>query len=86
MSDAELAWTPAWRLREMFVGKQLSPLEFAQFLLARVERLEDLGAFITVFPDRLLSEARTATGAVGLAGATTHGKLNRRPLAVEARK
>ena len=31
-------------------------------------------------------EARTATGAAGFAGATTHGKLNRRPAAVEARK
>lgn len=61
MTDTELAWTPAWRLREMFTAKQLSPLEFAQFLLARVERLEDLSAFITVFPERLLDEAKTAT-------------------------
>ena len=61
MSDTDLAWTPAWRLREMFAARQLSPLEFAQFLLARVERLEDLSAFITVFPERLLSEAKAAT-------------------------
>jgi Asp-tRNA(Asn)/Glu-tRNA(Gln) amidotransferase A subunit family amidase len=61
MSDTELAWTPAWRLREMFASRELSPLEFAQSLLARVERLDDLGAFITVFPEHLLSEARAAT-------------------------
>ncbi|MBW8752748.1 MAG: amidase [Sphingomonadales bacterium] len=61
MSDAELAWTPAWRLRKMFAARQLSPLEFAQFLLARVEKLEDLSAFITVFPEHLLTEAKAAT-------------------------
>jgi len=59
--DDELAWTPAWRLREMFTARQLSPLEFARFLLARVERYSDLGAFITVFPELLLEQAAAAT-------------------------
>lgn len=61
MSDAELAWTPAWRLKEMFAAGELSPLEFAQFLLDRVERHEDLGAFITVFPELYMDQARLAT-------------------------
>jgi len=61
MSDTELAWTPAWKLREMFTRRELSPLEFAQFLLTRAERLEDLGAFITTFPEHLLAEAGAAT-------------------------
>jgi Asp-tRNA(Asn)/Glu-tRNA(Gln) amidotransferase A subunit family amidase len=67
-TDSELAWTPAWHLREMFAGKQLSPLEFARFLLARAERLDDLSAFITLFPDHLLSEARAATDAYAKGG------------------
>jgi Asp-tRNA(Asn)/Glu-tRNA(Gln) amidotransferase A subunit family amidase len=56
-----LAWIPAWRLREMFAARQLSPLEYAQDLLARVERNGDLGAFISVFAEHLLAQARDAT-------------------------
>jgi Asp-tRNA(Asn)/Glu-tRNA(Gln) amidotransferase A subunit family amidase len=58
--DEALAWTPAWRLREMFQNRSLSPLEFAEFLLARIERHADLGAFITVFPELLLEQAAKA--------------------------
>ncbi|MGF7233536.1 MAG: amidase [Frankia sp.] len=59
--DEELAWTPAWRLREMFQARTISPLEFAEYLLDRVNRRADLGAFITVFPDELLRQAAAAT-------------------------
>jgi Asp-tRNA(Asn)/Glu-tRNA(Gln) amidotransferase A subunit family amidase len=64
-SDNALAWLPAWRLREMFTARELSPLEYAQFLLARVERHIDLGAFITIFPDHLLEQAKQATAQYG---------------------
>lgn len=57
----ELAWTPAWRLQELFRARKLSPLEYAQSLVARCERLSHLGAFITVFPERYLEQARIAT-------------------------
>lgn len=57
----DLAWTPAWRLRELMVAKKLSPVEYARFLLERVERYgTELGAFITVFPDHLLTSAKAA--------------------------
>jgi Asp-tRNA(Asn)/Glu-tRNA(Gln) amidotransferase A subunit family amidase len=59
--DDELAWTPAWRLKEMFKARQLSPLEYARFLVARLDRHAELGAFITVFPDHLLEQAKAAT-------------------------
>ena len=59
--DEALAWTPAWRLREMFEARELSPLEFARFLVARVERHADLGAFISVFPEHLMQRAQEAT-------------------------
>lgn len=60
----ELAWTPAWRLGELFASRKLSPVEYAEHLLARVERHRELGAFITVFPEALLAEARAAEQAV----------------------
>jgi Asp-tRNA(Asn)/Glu-tRNA(Gln) amidotransferase A subunit family amidase len=63
-ADEELAWTPAWKLREMFLARKLSPLEFANFLLGRVERYAPLGAFITVFPDHLIDQATKATDAL----------------------
>ena len=69
--DSELAWTPGWRLREMFAGRELSPLEFADFLLARVEAHADLGAFVTVFADHYREQAKAATGAYAK-GDTSH--------------
>lgn len=57
----ELAWTPAWRLREMFAKRELSPLEYARFLLDRVDRHSELGAFITVFPELYIEQATLAT-------------------------
>jgi Asp-tRNA(Asn)/Glu-tRNA(Gln) amidotransferase A subunit family amidase len=62
MSESdELAWTPAWRLKELFAQGSLSPLEFAQFLLERIESSRHLGAFISVFPELLLEQAAQAT-------------------------
>jgi Asp-tRNA(Asn)/Glu-tRNA(Gln) amidotransferase A subunit family amidase len=78
MSDSELAWTPAWRLKEMFAAKALSPLEFADFLLARVERNQDLGAFISVFGDRYRAQAGAASEA--LARGESKGPLHGLPV------
>jgi Asp-tRNA(Asn)/Glu-tRNA(Gln) amidotransferase A subunit family amidase len=60
-SENELAWMPGWQLRGLFVSRKLSPLEYAQFLLRRVARHADLGAFISVFPEHLLQQAAMAT-------------------------
>ena len=60
-TEDELAWTPAWQLREWFVARKISPLEYAEFLVARMERLEHLGAFITSFPEQLLAQAAMAS-------------------------
>lgn len=61
----ELAWTPAWQLREWFLARKLSPLEYAEFLVARMERLDHLGAFITTFPEHLLEQAAIASDTKG---------------------
>lgn len=59
--DGDLAWATAWQVKAMFKARKLSPLEYAQQLLARVERNQHLGAFITVFPEHLLAAAKAAT-------------------------
>ncbi len=70
-----LAWTPAWRLQELFAARELSPLELADFLLARIERHAGLGAFISVFGDRYRDGARAATEAIvrGESAGLLHG-------------
>ena len=45
----------------MFRAHELSPLEFARFLLERVERHAGLGTFISVFPELLIEQAEAAT-------------------------
>ena len=67
-TDSELAWTPGWRLREMFAARDLSPLEFADVLLARVGKHADLGAFVTVFADHYREQAKSATDAYARGG------------------
>jgi Asp-tRNA(Asn)/Glu-tRNA(Gln) amidotransferase A subunit family amidase len=59
--DDELAWMPGWRLRELFAARKLSPLEYARFLLNRIDRNRNLGAFITVDGDDLIDGAAAAT-------------------------
>ena len=48
----------AWELRELVLGKEVSPREVAEFFLQRTERLNPkLGAFITVTAERALEDA-----------------------------
>lgn len=58
--DEKLAWMPAWKLRDLFIRRRLSPYEYAQFMLKRIEAHRDLGAFLTVDGDYLLAQARAA--------------------------
>lgn len=61
----DLAFTPAWKLREMIAARQLSPVELTEFTLRRVERLQPrLNAFLTVTADLALDAARRAEAAV----------------------
>jgi len=39
----ELAWLPGWRLRELVVTKQISPVEVTRAALERIERLDPPG-------------------------------------------
>jgi Asp-tRNA(Asn)/Glu-tRNA(Gln) amidotransferase A subunit family amidase len=71
--DEELAWTPAWALRDMFAQRKISPLEYAQFLMGRIDRHRALGAFITVDGDFLIDQARLASEVPGSELPMLHG-------------
>jgi len=81
-SSDDLAWTPAWKLREMMTAKQISPVEYARFVLDRVERHgKPLGAFITVFPEQTLAAAKEAEDAIMRGDAL--GPLHGLPISVK---
>lgn len=72
----ELAFTPAHRLRDLILRKELSPVELTEFTLRRIEQLNPrLNAFLTVTADLALGGARKAEAALmrGEAFGTLHG-------------
>ena len=61
MSDAELAFTPAWQLSRLIRARKLSPVELVRCLLERIEALNPkLNAYLAVASDRALTDARRA--------------------------
>ncbi|MCS7207351.1 MAG: amidase [Dehalococcoidia bacterium] len=61
MHTPDLAYTPAWRLREMILARQISPVEVTRFFLQRIERLNPrLNAYLTVTAQEALAQARQA--------------------------
>jgi Asp-tRNA(Asn)/Glu-tRNA(Gln) amidotransferase A subunit family amidase len=64
MAD-ELAWEPAWRVRQRIAAKEVSPVEMLELTLDRVARLDpQLHAFLTVAADQAMDDAREAEAAV----------------------
>jgi Asp-tRNA(Asn)/Glu-tRNA(Gln) amidotransferase A subunit family amidase len=61
VTDENLAWEPAWKIRQLFIERKLSPVEFAEMLLRRVSNYSHYGAFISVFPEQLLAQAKAST-------------------------
>ena len=61
----ELAFTPAWQLRDWVAQQQVSPVELVELYLRRIEALNPkLNAFLTICADEALAEARAAEEAV----------------------
>lgn len=61
----ELAWTPAWKLRELIGSKTLSPVELMSDHLSRVERLQPvIHPFITIDAEGAMASAHAAEDAV----------------------
>lgn len=61
LAGDELAWAPAWQIKELFEGGDLSPSEYADYLLDRCSLYSHYGAFITLFPEYLREQASAAT-------------------------
>lgn len=65
MVDNDLAFTPAFQLRQLIVEKQISPVELTEFFLRRIEVLNpDLNAYLTVAADQAIDSARKAENSV----------------------
>lgn len=62
MSDrSELTWLPGWRLRELIVRGDLSPVEVIRHFLDRIASLDPtLHSFLTVAADQAMDAAREA--------------------------
>ena len=63
--DRNLAFTPAYKIREMIGRKEVSALEITKLYLERIATLDpDLNAFITVAEEQALKAAKAAESAV----------------------
>ena len=61
MTDTGLAFASIEQIGELFRKRKLSPVELAQFMLARIEEYNPkLNAYLTVTPELALAEARKA--------------------------
>ena len=66
MQDNELAFTPAWRLKELLDSKELSPVELTEVYLRRIEALDgQLHSFLTVSGDEARASAKEAEEKIG---------------------
>lgn len=64
-NELDLAFTPAYRLRELIAGKQVSPVELTKLCLRRIEALDPrLNAFLTITADQAMQRAKAAEEAV----------------------
>ena len=65
MSADELVYAGIRELGGLFRRRELSPVDYATDLLARIERLDKrLNAFVTVTAERALADARAAEAAI----------------------
>ena len=78
----DLAWMSIAELAEKIRERQISPVEAMQACLDRIERLNaGLRAFISVYPEQALAEARAAEAAVMAGGEL--GPLHGVPLGIK---
>lgn len=69
MSDVELCYMSAEKLRENYLTRRLSPVEVASAVLERIDELNaTLKAFVTVTPDRAMKDAIRAEEAYSVGG------------------
>ena len=65
MQDSDLAFTPAYKIRELIGRKEISALEVTKLYLERIAALDpELNAFITVAEEQAVEAAKAAESAV----------------------
>ena len=61
----DLAWMPAWQVRDLVAAREVSPVAVVQASLRRIETLNPkLNAFVNVCADEALDQARAAEASV----------------------
>jgi aspartyl-tRNA(Asn)/glutamyl-tRNA(Gln) amidotransferase subunit A len=81
--SAELTWMSAWKIRELVVAREVSPVEVAEHFLGRIEEHQAVLRTVEhVDKARVLSQAKAAEAAV-VAGADL-GVLHGVPVAVKS--
>ena len=66
MQQTDLAYTPAYRLRELMDAHQVSPVEVTEVFLRRIESLDaKLHSYLTVTGDEAMASARAAEESIG---------------------
>ena len=82
MTDDDLCFTPATKLRDLIRRKQVSPLEVTRAMLERIARVNPaLNAYCTVAAEPALAAARAATRA--LTRGATPGPLHGVPVSIK---
>ena len=65
MNNTDLAFAPAWQIRDMIAGKELSPRELTDLFLDRIDSLDPrLNSYLTVTADLARESAAAAEEAV----------------------
>ncbi len=65
MDHKQLAFTPAWKQRDMIASREVSPVELTELYLRRIDALNPkLNAYLTVVGDMAMEWAREAEAAV----------------------
>lgn len=81
-TDDSLAWLPARKLRQMMLGKEISPLEVTRYFLQRIEILDPIiNAYITVDHDGALAQAKAMEKS--LMGGEPPGRMFGLPISVK---
>ena len=82
MNNEDLAFAPAWQLRDMIASKEVSPVELVDLYLQRIERMNpQLNSYLTVVDDLARSEAVKAEEAISRG--ETLGPLHGMPIAIK---
>ena len=82
MDSETLGFMPATQAAELIRTKQLSPVEYVQAVLARIEALEPrINAFVHLAPDQAMATAKQAEAA--LSGGGRIGRLHGVPVTIK---